>query len=71
MDRFKIEDFSTAHQVGIDRLVLECLKPHLDSRKVRFTDPSFDHSRLEVSVLIKLLKDKIFVSFLESLTLVA
>ena len=62
MERFKIEDFTTSNQLGIDRLVLECLKPHLDSRKQRFTDPAYDHSRLEVSVVHKLLKEKIFVS---------
>jgi len=62
MERFKIEDFTTSNQLGIDRLVLECLKPHLDSRKQRFTDPAYDHSRLEVSVVQKLLKEKIFVS---------
>ncbi len=60
MNSFKIEDFTLATTLGINRLVLECLKPHLDCRKARLQ--TVEDNKVEVSFLINIVKDKIFVS---------
>ena len=60
MERFRIKDFSTAFTVGIERLVLEYVKPFIVKGK--------DQQVIELANLTRVIKSDIFVKLLPFLT---
>lgn len=60
MNKFKLEDFTLASSIGPARLVKECLYPHMEALKAR----QIQTTQVEVSVFVKIVRDKIFVSIL-------
>jgi hypothetical protein len=49
MDKFRITDFKTPVQVGIERFVYECMKPQMEIRKSK--NYQADDKRVEASLL--------------------
>ena len=60
MERFRIKDFSTAFTVGIERLVLEYVKPFIVKGK--------DQQVIELANLTRVIKSDIFVKLFPFLT---
>ncbi len=55
MEKFKIKDFNTAFQIGIEKLVMDSVNQHSKNKK--------NPGKVKATKLVKILKSEIFVSY--------